>query len=160
MKTKKQIIKRIVFGFLVIVWMITIFCFSNEKSDKSTDTSGSAIKTVLSRFEQFNNLEQDDQQKLIENLQHPIRKLAHFTIYTIGGMLFFNFINTYKITNKKKIMFTIIFGALYAVTDEIHQLFIPGRSGQISDILLDTLGVITGCMIMYIIYKIKTKNQK
>lgn len=158
METKKQIIKRIVFGFLVIVWMITIFCFSSEQSDKSTDTSGNTIKTVLSRFEKFNKLEQEDQQKLIENLQHPIRKLAHFTIYTIGGMLIFNFINTYKIINKKKIMFTIMFGALYAVTDEIHQLFIPGRSGQISDVIIDACGVIIGCTIIYFSYKIRIKK--
>ena len=137
--------------------MVTIFCFSNEKSDKSTDTSGSAIKTVLSRFEQFNNLEQDDQQKLIENLQHPIRKLAHFTIYAIGGVLIFNFINTYEIENRKKIMFTILAGALYAVTDEIHQLFIPGRSGEIIDVMIDTSGVSIGCIIIYCLYKLRGK---
>lgn len=154
---KKQIVKRILFAVLVIVWMVTIFCFSNEKSEDSTDTSGTVIKNVLTKFNSFNDLKQDEQISIIENLQHPIRKLAHFTIYAIGGVLIFNFINTYEIENRKKIMFTILVGALYAVTDEIHQLFISGRSGEIIDVMIDTSGVSIGCIIIYCLYKLRGK---
>lgn len=157
MELKKHMIKRVIFGFLVIVWMITIFCFSNEKSEHSTNTSGTVIKTTLSKFNSFNNLEQQQQEQVIENLQHPIRKIAHFTIYAVGGIIIFNFIDTYDVVKKKKIMFTIIFGALYASIDETHQLFVHGRSGQISDIILDTSGVSIGCLTMCLIYLIRGK---
>ena len=60
------------------------------------------------------------------------------------------------INYKNNIYIPIIICILYAISDEIHQLFVPGRSGQVSDVLLDTLGAFTGIMIYKLIYnKIK-----
>ena len=61
---------------------------------------------------------------------------------------------TYEINNKKRAIITIVSGALYAMTDEIHQTFISGRSGQITDVLLDTFGVIVGTIFVTYIFKI------
>ncbi len=151
MKNKKEIIKKTIFGILIIIWMAVVFNFSSQQSKKSSNTSQTVIKTSLSQVKSFKKMEEPKQNELIEQLQHPTRKIAHFTIYTIGGLIIYNFFNTFNICNKKKIIYAIIFGMLYATTDEIHQLFIDGRSGQITDVLIDTAGVGFGCSIVYFI---------
>lgn len=58
-------------------------------------------------------------------------------------------------------MYTTILGILYATSDEIHQLFSGGRSAQLSDVCLDTLGVITGLLLYIAMIKLKdTITQK
>lgn len=160
MKVKKEIIKRTIFGTLIIVWMVTIFCFSSEQSGKSSNTSETVIKTGLSQMKSFKEMEEPKQKELIEELQHPARKLAHFTIYTIGGLIIFFFVNTFNVCDKNKIVIAILFGLLYAITDEVHQLFIDGRSGQITDVLIDTAGVSVGSTIIYLLNKLTKKNDK
>jgi len=63
-----------------------------------------------------------------------------------------NYAYTTDKTLKQKILYSISFGGGYAVTDEIHQLFVPDRSGRILDVGIDTLGVITGVLI-YIAFR-------
>ncbi|HIU52150.1 MAG TPA: VanZ family protein [Candidatus Merdicola faecigallinarum] len=72
-------------------------------------------------------------------------------------MLIFEFINTYNIDVKRKITYSFIIGVIYAITDEIHQLFVPGRSGEIRDVLIDGLGIIVGIIL---IYQFKKKRGK
>jgi VanZ family protein len=68
-------------------------------------------------------------------------------------------------------MFAVAFSAVYAVTDEIHQIFVPGRAAQFSDFVVDTSGAMFGACaalilsLMYIsvlrfIKKRKNKKQK
>lgn len=134
---------------LIIIWMIIIFNFSGQIGTESGNTSRKftvqIIKILtgksLSIYEPF-----------VDNLQSIIRKLAHFSIYTIGGFLIMNY--QYG-TNKKeyrKILYSIIFGGSYAITDEIHQIFVPGRSGNMFDVGIDILGVVTGVLI-YITFR-------
>ena len=117
-----------------------------------------------------------------------VRKTAHFTEYAILGSLFFlNLRNWLKLNNplteKSKLQTTktfakkapldplkytlamsVLLSFLYACTDEIHQIFVPGRSAQFRDILIDTLGASIGTIITYLIIKlfnkIKTRSHK
>lgn len=81
-----------------------------------------------------------------------IRKLAHFIEYFILGILVINFITRYD----KKIIIAILLCIIYATSDEIHQIFVPGRSCQIIDIMIDSLGSIMGIYL----YKLITKKCK
>ena len=64
-------------------------------------------------------------------------------------------IKEYNITDNKSIIYTIIFVFIYACSDEIHQLFVSGRSGEILDVLIDTTGGFVGTMI----YKLFTRRR-
>ena len=71
------------------------------------------------------------------------------------------FINTFIISKKRKILLSFLFGIIYAITDEFHQLFSSGRTAKILDVGIDTLGVGFGILIIsIIIYLIKRKNGK
>jgi len=79
-----------------------------------------------------------------------VRKIAHFTLYSILGILIFNILrDSKKLTSRKQILISLLFTALYATTDELHQLFISGRSGQLRDILIDSTGGLTGILLLF-----------
>lgn len=136
---------------LIIIWMITVFCFSGQQGTESGDTSRSFTVVIIQVFT-GNKLALND--PFIEEIQLIIRKLAHFTVYAIGGFLIMNYAYTTDKTRKYQVLYSIGFGGLYAITDEIHQLFVPGRTGRILDVGIDSLGVITGIFIYIILEKI------
>ncbi len=148
----KEIIIKIIDIAIVILWMCIVFWFSSQVGDTSKAQSGNTIRKIIIFFDK--NISNENLEMIVEALQPFVRKLAHFSIYTLGGILIYNMINKYKLTKKRKVIYTAIIGALYATSDEIHQLFVPYRSGQITDVLLDTCGVICGIIICIIIFTI------
>lgn len=144
--------RKIISITLVILWMILVFWFSSQIGDDSQVTSGNTIRKIITFIN--NNIDKVKLEEIVELLQPIVRKLAHFTLYTLGGILIFNLFNSFKLKNREKIGYSLLVGALYAITDEIHQLFVPGRSGMIKDVFIDSLGIITGVIICLIIIKI------
>ena len=67
-----------------------------------------------------------------------------------------NYAYSMEKTKKQKILGSLLFGAFYAGTDELHQYFVPGRSAQVTDVVLDSFGVITGILIYLLIRDIET----
>lgn len=133
---------RIASCVLLIAWMVLIFCMSSQNAAESSTTSGSVIESVLSIFYPgFDGLSQDARTELIASFQFIARKTAHFSIYAILGLLSFLTVISYR--NLKFGLRTALSAAiclLYAVSDEIHQLFVPGRSGEIRDVCIDFCG--------------------
>ena len=82
---------------------------------------------------------------IVENLNGPIRKCAHATVYLILAVLVLIALDTNKENAKKNIIIALVVCFLYACTDEIHQIFIDGRTGQFTDCIIDTLGAGLGC---------------
>lgn len=150
-KIDKKIQIKIFKLILIIIWMVAIFMFSAQQGTESGETSRKftvAIVQVITG----KNFEPND--SFIDGIQFVIRKMAHFSIYTIGGFLIMNYAYTTKNTTKQKILYSIAFGGGYAVTDELHQFFVPGRSAQILDVGIDTAGVIIGIIIYLALIKI------
>ena len=136
---------------LVVIWMMIVFMFSNEDGTKSSDTSRKVTVTVV---QTFSDKTEEENEPIIQRVDKVIRKLAHYSIYTIGGILIINYVYTINKNNKEKVLYSIAFGAGYAITDEIHQFFVSERSARIFDVGIDTLGVITGIAIYLVIRKI------
>lgn len=144
--------KQIIYFVLIIIWMIIVFTFSNEPAEKSSKTSGGITEKVVEVIIKDNKKITQSQRDTIETL---IRKCAHFGLYLIGGFLTVNFISTTKIQGKSVFIYAIIFTFCYAVSDEVHQLFVPGRSGEVRDVLIDTAGACIGVMMFWIIKMLK-----
>ena len=122
--------------------MIFIFVMSSFDATSSSNQSNFIVDIITSII----NI------KDIGLLSLIIRKLAHFIEYFILGVLVINFITRYD----KKIIIAILLCIIYATSDEIHQIFVPGRSCQIIDIMIDSLGSIMGIYL----YKLITKKCK
>ena len=150
-------LKQIMLVFLILVWIIGIFCFSNQPSDDSSKTSGRTIRAVIEIAPRIKKMEEEPKQRLVEKLQHPARKIAHFSIYMLGGILLFLFMNTFQIDIKNKILYALSLGIIYATSDEIHQFYIPGRSCEFRDVCIDSTGVLVGILVVIGIYCIMRK---
>ncbi|MBR6689438.1 MAG: VanZ family protein [Clostridia bacterium] len=150
---KKQTILRIISIIFVLAWMITVFMLSHQIAEESSKTSSNFITVIIKLFNK--DIEQEQLETMILKVEMIVRKLAHFVLYTLGGMLItIMFINFKEYITKTKIA-SFLLGATYAITDEIHQLFIPGRSGEIRDVLIDSTGVLLGVFIIYLLMRIK-----
>ena len=77
-----------------------------------------------------------------------------------GGMLFLALFLTYEFSDKKRMLFALLIGIEYAALDEIHQLFVAGRSGQITDVMIDSLGIALGICILMFFYQLINKILK
>lgn len=152
--------KRIVLCVLIMIWMIIIFLFSHQESTKSTMTSSTVSSKIVKIFPGLNKLSQEEKQFLVETIEPFLRKLAHYGIYMMGGILICLFFTTYPLTDWKTILYSQLFGSTYAILDELHQYYIPGRSAEIRDVLLDSLGIITGIIGIMLIYKIIEKRKQ
>lgn len=154
-------IRRIIFLILIIINCITIFYFSNQVADVSSSSSGRVVKFIANILPNLKNMPEEEKEQICSEVLQPIvRKTAHFSIYTLLGFFIMNFITTFKTSIYKKVMFSQIFGSLYAISDEIHQLYIQGRSCEFRDVCIDSLGVFTGIVIAITIIKICKKLKK
>ena len=146
---------RVIFTLLTIIWMLIIFMFSNQKSVTSTENSQSLIRnTIVNIYKLFDkDASQEKLDEIVQTFDVPVRKLCHFTEYFILGILVLLMLKSYNINN---IYLTILICFVYSCTDEFHQLFVPGRSGNIIDIIIDT----SGSIFFTILYNLVCKRKK
>lgn len=147
---------------LAIIWMGVIFMFSAQVSDESKSSSNkvtsAVVNTVISIKKE--NISEEKRQKIIEDKTFIVRKSAHFTEYFILGLILILYLQTKEQLATKYIILAIIFCVLYATGDEIHQLFVDGRSCKIMDILIDTCGSSLAILGFTSIYKLTTNLKK
>ena len=140
--------RRLILLALIILWAITVFYLSNQGSEDSSGTSLFFTSFFIKNKE------------TAEIIEPYMRKIAHFLEYAYGGCLFALLVNTYKLSDIKTIFSSIGFGIWYAMLDEIHQYMVPGRTGRIVDVYIDTLGVATGVILIMIIKKVRQRKKK
>lgn len=138
----------------LLLVMAAIFIFSAQNSEASSNLSDGIADKFFA-------------EQITENhfsIIRFIRKSAHFIIYSVLGLFsMFYLKGGYKLSYKMSIIISAVFCFLYAASDEIHQLFVEGRSGQFSDVLLDTMGSLTGilifCGVAYAYNRLKNKKE-
>jgi VanZ family protein len=148
--------KKILSAVLLILWMIVIFLFSSQPSNNSTILTNNFISKIM-HFTTFNTISISDLNAIIRDIFLPVRKVAHFSEYFVLGILSYNFFCNIKKT--KYIMhFSILFCFTYALSDEVHQLYVIGRNGSLIDVVIDTCGALLGIVIFSKVVKRKFIN--
>ena len=145
---------------LLITQMWVIFGFSGQNGDESGSISRKITEAVTKNISSIQNLEKEEKEKVLKKIEHIIRKLAHFSLYAVIGFLLMSLMSTYKLKQKNRILVSCSIGLLYAISDEIHQAFIPGRGPQIADVGIDFSGVVVGILISTLIIKILISRKK
>lgn len=142
--------RRTIFLGLAIVWMIVIFVFSAQKSDESTELSNGAGRYIVQTVNTV--MDKGWSEETVEDyalaIDHPVRKLAHGTEYGILALLWYGVLTSY--------WKSVVIAFLYACTDEFHQLFVPGRAGMFTDVLIDASGALITMMLVWIVYAFVT----
>lgn len=140
--------KRIIYAILIIINCIIIFNFSAQNAEKSSKTSNVIVNKIVTDISKKNT--KIEKENIANNVTFIVRKTAHFSIYTLLGILLMSEANTFKINTKTKLLICLLFGLLYAASDEFHQKFVSGRSSEIRDVCIDTLGVLFGNLLVII----------
>lgn len=152
--------KKVIYLLLVFIWMFVIFNFSNKNTYKSNSDSKKITYTIFeSCLKVSNKLNITSVNTSVKALELTnkynivVRKCAHASIYLVLGIFIYYLLD---ILNKKNAyMISVLFCMGYAITDEIHQKFVVGRTSSVIDVLIDTLGCIIGLLIIYKVRGIK-----
>lgn len=134
-----------------IIWMLIIFLFSNQPGGGS----GALSKMVMAFLAKYGL---DFQAWFGEHAVWVLRKLAHFSIYFILFLLLQWPIRSLKPWKTGK-WIALGVTVLYAASDEFHQLFIPGRVGDILDVGIDSLGAITAFLLLALFFWLRSRKQ-
>ena len=152
--------KMIFYSIPAVLCMVMIFVLSAQSASESSSTSGGLIYQLLNTFDKkFNTIDPADQALVVGSWQFCIRKGAHFSVYALLGMLFMLPLSC-AVKNPWGKAWAC--ASLYAITDELHQYFVPGRSCELRDIFIDSAGALFGILVIYCICRffIFTRKRK
>lgn len=157
--------KRILWLAAAVLWMAVIFSFSNQKAAASSEISGSLSSRVIGEVDQVFHLhwQESEIRTYAQWIEYPIRKAAHMTEYAILAVLLSGNFMQYEALKQKCFLWAFLGTAGYAATDEFHQLFIEGRSGEFKDVCIDSLGGLIGLILAYAVifwWKKRRKNDR
>ncbi len=149
--------KKIINIIILILWMIMIFFFSSQGGKESGSLSTGIIEYTVKTYYGVTGADvtKEKLENAVTSFSKVIRKTAHFLEYLVLGLLILNVIKDYRIIGYKELMITLALCCLYASSDELHQIYVPGRSGEVKDVILDTFGSLTG-IIIYKSFRKKT----
>lgn len=143
----------IISWILVISWMAFLFSMSSKVREESNDLSKGITEKIVQVIEKvYPEFEID-----IHKFNHIIRKNAHFFGYLLLGILASLVLRVSGVKGFKLFVFSLLFCVLYAISDEVHQHFVPGRGPQIRDVLIDSAGSTVGIIVNFIVAGIYNK---
>ncbi len=132
-------IRKVVKFIIIVLLMAFIFSLSADTGSQSTKKSDSIIvkscEVILER-----KLSEYEKEKYIKKFVKIVRKSAHLFLYFLLGLAIISFIKEFTIISYRSIALTILIVFVYAISDEVHQMFVNGRSGEILDVVIDTIG--------------------
>lgn len=129
--------------------MVIIFKLSGDTATLSSEKSNGVI--IILNF-----IGVDLNSTFGEFTEFFVRKSAHISEYFILCLLIYRALKI-DFQEKKLYLLSLLGTFCYALTDEIHQLFVPGRSGQIKDVFIDTSGGIMFLIIIIISIKMRKR---
>ncbi len=113
----------------LICWMVVIYLFSAQPH--SGEVTHGVLLKILPSFHGS---------VFVDWLNFLVRKSAHFWEYFILTYFIYSLLEEYFEGKKFIILFSLLFCFFYSLTDEVHQVFVPGRSGMFRDCIVDTCG--------------------
>lgn len=130
----------------VLIWMAVIFFLSHQPGSESGELSSAITEKIIAAAEQISPALGYS----VEKLHTIVRKSAHFAAYLLLGILALNALRKSGAAGFRSYAFAFCIAAGYALTDEFHQLFIPGRSGEMRDVGIDSAGAAAGLLLFWL----------
>ncbi len=156
---KRSTINKILLWSLVLLLMVAIYALSAQDSVESSALSGKTIRLIADLLVPgFDHLSTGQQAQLVQEWQNTVRKIAHLTIYMMLGAACLMALLQHKLSNQVQVAGALGISVVYAISDEIHQFFVSGRSPQVSDVFIDGLGALIGVSIVLVIVRLMSKK--
>ena len=135
----------------VLLWMTLIFYSSSQGGTQSGSLSLKITEFIVNIIKKA-----VPELTISMDIFHLLfRKASHFFVYFVLGMLVLNGLWSSGIKRREAFIIACAICVLYAVGDEVHQLYVPGRSGQITDVLIDSAGAFAGSGMLYFYFRFK-----
>ncbi|GAA0317264.1 VanZ family protein [Bacillus carboniphilus] len=125
---------------IVVAWMVLIFNLSAQPAHQSNKLSKGVTGTVVETIHKVN----PSTEITVDSLNHMVRKNAHFIVYLVLGILVVMALSVSGVLGWKTIIYGLGLCVLYAISDELHQIFVPGRGAQVKDVMIDSSGALVG----------------
>ena len=158
---------------LTLFWMVFIFMMSSAGKDESNSQSGAVCEFICEHFvEGYEEMAPEEQIQMQQKISFPVRKCAHLSEYAVLGALMTLTAASWRREDEEtmrtgetpggtvRILPVLAAGFLYAVSDEIHQTFVPGRSGEPRDVLIDTSGVLIGICLVRFHFSLRERRKR
>ena len=141
---------------VVVLWIILIFTLSVQTAEQSSGLSSKVTEIIVKTVSWVMPIDTDVRaiDKMVKQFHNVVRKFAHAGLYFVLGALVANSFIQAGTKGFKAYVYALIFCIVYAVSDEAHQTFVAGRSGQVSDIIIDTAGAIVGISVRWMYKRI------
>ncbi len=152
-KEKRETLRRWAVSGIAAALLMLLYSIIFQFSAQDAEQSGSLSQQISVRCVGIlNSLSGGDWSEakmagLAESIEHPIRKLAHFSEYACMGILVHTLLSQWMRRGRGRCLLTAIWVFLSAACDEIHQYFVPGRWASFADVLLDTCGGAFGMLL-------------
>jgi len=151
--------KRIILWTATLLWATVIFCFSAQPATNSNQVSQKVSSKVIHTLSATKLMTGQDKAQS-RTVHYVVRKGAHFISYMILGALLMALCKSYLLPSRLAALVALVVSVLYASGDEWHQSFVPGRSCQFSDVLLDGVGAAVGIALLYIGIRYMKKKKR
>ena len=149
-------LRKIISFIAVIFWMAFILFLSSQPGEESNQLSTGITEMIVEVVEKV----VPDANLDFKSINHFVRKNAHFFAYFVLGILVLNALRVCRMRGIKGIAAAVLICVIYAVSDEVHQLFVPGRGGQIKDVLIDSGGAVAGISVYALILGLIARTKR
>ncbi|NLJ55996.1 MAG: VanZ family protein [Firmicutes bacterium] len=133
----------------VLLVMFLIFNLSSQTAEHSNELSTRITELIVKTAEKIVTGTRFDR----ENINNRLRKNAHFFSYLLLGVFVYNALQQSGLRGRRCFILALGICVLYAITDEVHQLYVPGRGGQVRDVLIDSAGACVGVGLYQVLGK-------
>lgn len=160
-KNSRNLAKIVVSFMPMVIMMIVIYSFSAKNGVQSSQTSGDTVSVFLTSFEKIFRVHLTEEQRhlISGSMELPVRKMAHMAEYgLLLATIYIPVEINFSIKRNRKAIYSAGVAVLYAASDEFHQLFVPGRSGKVTDVLIDSVGIIVSLLILYTFFKKRDRS--
>jgi len=131
----------------VLLWMAVIFNLSSQVAEQSNQLSTGITEVIVKTLGKVAPGADFD----IEGFNHIVRKNAHFFAYLGLGLLVLYALRKSWVYDYRCVDMALGICVLFAISDEVHQLFVPGRGGQIKDVIIDSAGAAVGMLVYWVV---------
>ncbi len=140
-----------IYRLVVILWMAFIFMLSSQPAPTSNLLSKEIAKIVILASDEIRGIHTDiEEPGQLGEINDQVLDYAHAGVYLVLAVLVINALGRKKAGACGGFVIALIICAVYAGTDEVHQMFVSGRGAQAQDFLLDCAGALLGLGMYFI----------
>ncbi|MDP4181559.1 MAG: VanZ family protein [Bacillota bacterium] len=150
---------KFLFYLLIIpIYLLCIYMFSQQTGDASNHISKGILRSFAEFLNKYVGLGLNDNSSF-DTLNLIFRKLLHFSEYFFLAVLLYGMLKLFSVSSSVRFFLTFSIAVLYSASDEIHQIFVPKRTARITDVFIDSTGILLGAVLMYYFEKRKSARQ-